>query len=165
MEEAELRYSYKMWTALWKLKVLTLFLWKLLNDSLPIRREFAKRNVIPNASCPPYAPKEGSLDYFIYWKAQTSIWAAALLSDMYRTWEMRGRDSICVLDFFFFFGWKMMDTVGTWPVLPPKKKKKKKICNTLPLTPISSHFLSHWSPLPPIFFPFQSLLLLLLLLL
>ena len=159
MEEAELRYSYKMWTALWKLKVLTLFLWKLLNDSLPIRREFAKRNVIPNASWPLYASKEDSLDYFIYWKVQTSIWAAALLSDMYRTWEMRGRDSICVLD-FFFFGWKMMDTVGTWPVLPQKKKN----CNTLPLTPISSHFLSHWSPLPPIFFPFQSLLLLLLLL-
>ena len=124
-----------MWTALWKLKVLTLFLWKLLNDSLPIRREFAKRNVIPNASCPLYASKEDSLDYFIYWKAQTSIWAAALLSDMYRTWEMRGRDSICVLDFFFFFflGWKMMDTVGTWPVLPQKKKTV-------------THFLSHQSP-------------------
>ena len=123
-----------MWTALWKLKVLTLFLWKLLNDSLPIRREFAKRNVIPNASCPLYASKEDSLDYFIYWKAQTSIWAAALLSDMYRnmgnawTWQyMRPR-------FFFFFGWKMMDKVGTWPVLPQKKKKTV------------THFLSHQSP-------------------
>ena len=63
MEEAELRYSYQMWTALWKLKVLTLFFWKLLNDSLPMQREFAKRNVIPNASYSLYASKEGSLDY------------------------------------------------------------------------------------------------------
>ena len=87
-----------------------------------MQREFAKRNVIPNASCPLYASKEDSLDYFIYWKAQTSIWAAALLSDMYRTWEMRGRDSICVLDFFFF--WVKNDGHG-WDMACATPKKKK----------------------------------------
>ena len=80
-----------------------------------------------------YASKEDSLDYFIYWKAQTSIWAAALLSDMYRTWEMRGRDSICVLDFFFFLGEKWWTRLGHGLCYPKKKKTV-------------THFLSHQSP-------------------
>ena len=40
---------------------------------------------------------------YIYWKAQTNIWAAMLLSDMYGTREMCGHDSMCPSFFFFFF--------------------------------------------------------------
>ena len=80
--------------------------------------------------------KRGLLGLLIYWKAQTGIWPAALLSDIYGTWEMRGHDSICVLDLFLFF-WKMMDTAGHgWDMACATKKKKKSV----------THYLSHQSP-------------------
>ena len=64
---------------------------------------------------------------------------------MYGTWEMRGHDSICVLDLFLFF-WKMMDTAGHGWDMACATKKKKKLYHTishtnllpLPLTLISS---------------------------
>lgn len=38
---------------------------KAINDSLPLRREFAKRNLINDASCPFCATIEESLDYLL----------------------------------------------------------------------------------------------------
>ena len=49
------------------------------------------------------------------------------------TWEMRGRDSICVLDFFFFLGEKWLTRLGHGLCYPKKKKTV-------------THFLSHQSP-------------------
>ena len=41
------------------------FVLKLLNDSLPMRREFAKTSFINDASFPFYATIENSLDYLL----------------------------------------------------------------------------------------------------
>ena len=54
-----------MWADLWKLELLFevfTFLWKLLDDGLPVRRESANRNLITDASCPLCAIEEGCLD-------------------------------------------------------------------------------------------------------
>ena len=157
MEEAELRYSYQMWTALWKLKVLTIFLWKLLNDSLPMQREFAKRNVSLMLLTLYMLQKRAPWTTYLLESTNRHLACRALvwhIRDMGNAWTWQ---RMCPRSFFFFEKWwTWQDTVGTWPVLP-----KKKICNTLSLTPISSHFLSHWSPPLPIFFPSRSFLLLL----
>ena len=58
-----------MWADLWKLELLFevfTFLWKLLNDGLPVRRESANRNLITDASCPLCAIEEGCLDLFFF---------------------------------------------------------------------------------------------------
>ena len=68
MEEVELRYSSQMWVAFWELNYLSkslLFVLKLLNDSLPMRREFAKTSFINDASFTFCATIEESLDYLL----------------------------------------------------------------------------------------------------
>ena len=68
MEEVELRYSSQMWVAFWELNYLSkslLFVLKLLNDSLPMRREFAKTSFINDASFPFCATIEESLYYLL----------------------------------------------------------------------------------------------------
>ena len=82
--------------------------------------------------------KRGLLGLPFYWKAQTSIWADILLSDMYGTWEMRGHDSTRVLEIFFFF-WVKNDGHG-------RTRLGHGLCRCYQKKKIVTHYLSHQSP-------------------
>ena len=109
-----------------------------------MQREFAKRNVIPNASYPLYASKEGSLDYLFTGKHEQVFGlprSCLTCTGHGKCLDMTAYVSQIFL-FFFLKRWTRQDLVGTWPVLPKKKNLQHTISHThllpLPLTLISS---------------------------